>query len=173
MGKDKIYLNILRTVLRLEIQKGHLKWSLSEVSKISGVTRSLIYYYFGKNKHEIMQEATSYLGKEIFSLDMSPTSALPINERLKILTEVLRDNPYLFLHFYINKCKDNETGENIRSIEDRFLVKLKGEFPNLSEEQRLLIYVIELGILAYQKADAHFIDWIKEYVSDMFQHTVP
>ena len=77
-NKDETYLKILQTVLRLEFQKGHLKWSISEISRISGVTRSLIYYYFGQKKEEIMEEAALFFAKRIFRVDEDPKTDIPI-----------------------------------------------------------------------------------------------
>ncbi|TNF29269.1 MAG: TetR family transcriptional regulator, partial [Deltaproteobacteria bacterium] len=41
--------------------KGHLEWRLSDIAKDADVTRSLIYYYFGKEKDLILEEAFRYM----------------------------------------------------------------------------------------------------------------
>src|ERR1700745_3649674 len=45
-NKDKHYWNILDAVFRLEVTKGHLRWKISDVSRLAGVQRTLVYYYF-------------------------------------------------------------------------------------------------------------------------------
>lgn len=162
-SKEKIYMNILRTVLRLELQKGHLNWSLSEISRLSDVTRSLIYYYFGKNKKEIYNEAISYFSKTMFRIDKIPDD-FTAPERIKILLKTLKENPFLFIHFYNNKIKGTPIGTDLRNIEKKLMGKLSHEFPGLLENELLLIYVIELGILAYQDADDAFISWIHDFL---------
>ena len=52
--KDETYWKILDAVIALEIRRGHQKWTISELSRLSGITRTLIYYYFGKSKLEIL-----------------------------------------------------------------------------------------------------------------------
>ena len=43
--KEKVYFAVCSAILKLEIEKGHLKWSITDISKVSEITRSLIYYY--------------------------------------------------------------------------------------------------------------------------------
>lgn len=52
-SKEEVYFKICNAVLKLEVVKGNLAQKISDISKESGVTRSLIYYYFGKEKEVI------------------------------------------------------------------------------------------------------------------------
>ena len=66
--KDENYLKILDAVVRLEVVKGHLRWKMSDLSRMSGVQRTLVYYYFGKSKEVILKEALKTIGDEFFGL---------------------------------------------------------------------------------------------------------
>ncbi len=61
-------MRILDAVVRLEVIKGHLRWKMADLSRLSGVQRTLIYYYFGKSKEAILNEAMKTIGDEFFGL---------------------------------------------------------------------------------------------------------
>jgi len=48
LTKDDTFWKVLNTAIILDFNRGHLRWSMSELSRSSGITRSLIYYYFYK-----------------------------------------------------------------------------------------------------------------------------
>ena len=164
-------MKILKTVIRLEVQKGHLKWSISEVSRISGVTRSLIYYYFGQKKHKIMEEASSYLARSIFRIDTPREKDITITDRIEEVLKTFRENPYYFIHFYLHRNGAGEAGIRIRVAENGFLKKLANEFPGLSNEQIRLIYILELGLLAYQDIEKDYILWLRDFVEKAVRAT--
>ena len=164
-------MKILKTVIRLEVQKGHLKWSISEVSRISGVTRSLIYYYFGQKKHEIMEEASSYLARNIFRLDTPREKDIAITDRTEEVLKTFRENPYYFIHFYLHRNHAGRAGIRIRAAEKGFLKKLANEFPGLNNEQIRLIYILELGLLAYQDIEKDYLLWLKDFVEKAIRAT--
>src|SRR4051812_25454632 len=64
--KDDAYWKILNAAIALDFRKGHQKWTLSELSRTTGITRSLIYYYFGKDRGSILNEAIRLLGEDFF-----------------------------------------------------------------------------------------------------------
>lgn len=68
--KEEVYFLVCNAILKLEVSKGHLKWTISEVSRISKITRSLIYYYFGKEKKVIFTESFRHILNLFFSIDV-------------------------------------------------------------------------------------------------------
>ena len=146
-SKEEIYFMVLNAILKMEIAKGHLKWTLSDISRESKVTRSLIYYYFGKEKKAVLATAYQYLVERFYSLDKP--NPLPLRQRLSNILKDLKEMPYLILLFYSAKGEDSEFGRIIRKKETEFLKGLQKEFPHLSETQILEVYLMELGAMLY------------------------
>jgi AcrR family transcriptional regulator len=146
--QDEIFYSICHTVLKLEVGKGHLKWTVSDISRESGVTRSLIYYYFGKEKEVILEEAYRYMLDTIFNLKRE--ESLGIKERMKLTVKRLQEMPYLFVLYYLKKNSDTQIGELIRTAEEQLMNNFKKDYPEMSEEEVLKIFIMELGCIAYQ-----------------------
>lgn len=145
--KEEVHFKICNSVLKLEVNKGHLKWTISEISKDSGVTRSLIYYYFGKEKKTLLEEAYRYMIQIFFNIhDDRP---LGLSVRMHTVLSNIRDMPYAFVLFFLERKKDTEIGGLMRKAEERLLARLKVEFPDFSEAEILRVYLLELGSIAY------------------------
>ncbi len=69
-SKEKNFWDILDAAVTLDVQKGHLKWSITDVAKNSGHSRTLVYYYFGKSKENILKEAINFFNR--FVLGTTP-----------------------------------------------------------------------------------------------------
>src|SRR4051812_20071634 len=67
-SKQKSIDRVLWTCIELEITHGHLNWRMSDLAKKSGVTRTLIYYYFGKSKEDILKQAVNYFADTFFDV---------------------------------------------------------------------------------------------------------
>jgi AcrR family transcriptional regulator len=163
LSKDETYKRIFQSVLRLDVSRGHLKWSISEVARASGITRSLIYYYLGKDKKTIFEEAASFVAQKVFSLD-GEADSLPIVERIHNILMRFQKEPHLFTLFYLNRGASNEIGRKIRVVEKQLLKKLKVEFPQLNNRQTMLVYIMELGAIAYQDLKKEDLEWAREFV---------
>lgn len=146
--KDDVFYKICHTVLKLEVGKGNLKWTVSDISKESGVTRSLIYYYFGKEKEVILEEAYRYMIDTMFNLKRE--DSLGIRERMKLTLERMENMPYLFILYYLKKKSDSEIGELIRKAEAALLHNFRNDYPEKSEEEILKIFLLELGCIAFR-----------------------
>ena len=147
-SKDELFFQICHNVLKLEVSKGHLKWTLSDVAKESDITRSLIYYYFGKNKETILEEAYRYMIEVVFNNDS--TKRLGIKERMNIVLEKIKNMPYLFILFYLEKNTGSKISEMISKAEKKLLEKLSVDFPDKTEDEVLALYLLELGSIAYK-----------------------
>lgn len=146
--QDEIFYSICHTVLKLEVGKGHLKWTVSDVSRESGVTRSLIYYYFGKEKEVILEEAYRYMLDTIFNLKRE--DSMGIKDRMKLTLQRLQEMPYLFVLYYLKKNSDSPIGDLIRKAEQSLLDRFKADYPEMGEDEILKIFLLELGCIAYQ-----------------------
>jgi AcrR family transcriptional regulator len=158
-NKDEVYFKICNAVLKLEVNKGHLKWTLSDVSKESEVTRSLIYYYFGKEKKVILEEAYRYMLEVLYN-NRPESEHLGIKERMRLVLRALKEMPYCFVLFFLEKDRDTSIGEIIRKHEKLLFQRLKQDFPQMSDREILGIYLMELGAIAYKDVNEEDIEFL-------------
>jgi AcrR family transcriptional regulator len=136
--KDQIYWKILNAAVALDIRKGHLKWSMSELSRAARVTRPLIYYYFGKSKLGILQEAVALFGAEF-------SGATPkrqedwrqgrIAETLLDSRRILKASPELLPFYLLNRARGNALSRELKAREKVFRGKISEYFPHLPEAE--------------------------------------
>ena len=147
--KDQNYWTILSNAIELDIKKGHTKWTLSDLSRKSDITRSLIYYYFGKEKQIILKEAITLIGEELIGLTPERIKLWKegrLAESLKKARVLYEKAPYLPLFILINRDKQNMIGEALRLMEDDFAKKIKNFYPNCSPHQINSIFIIYWGL---------------------------
>jgi len=153
---QEVHFKILNAVTKLEISKGHLKWKISDVAKEADVTRSLVYYYLGKDKEVILKEAVKFMLQSVFNL--FEDEPVRVNYRLKIALNQIKQMPYLLVLFVLNRRADNEIGEIIRAGENQLFTLLKKIYPQMSDQQILQLYVMELGAACHGDLSDEFID---------------
>ena len=145
------YFRICDELLRLEVVRGHLNWSVSEVARASEVTRSLIYYYFGKSKEELLEEASRHMIHTIYG--NSDNAHLGVENRCKKVVGFLRKNPNLFVYWYKNRGKDNSVGRLIEEKEERAFKVIKSYYPDLPETEIFKIQALQISAVAMQWDD--------------------
>jgi AcrR family transcriptional regulator len=147
--KDELYWKILNTAVALEAQKGHLKWTVTDLAKKSRISRTLIYYYFGKSKAGLIQEAISTIGKEVIGLSEDRLALWRKGEIFQSFIagrNILKKNPAL-LHFYIrHRASENDLGKQIRGLEAAFLAKLKKILPGKDTPTYESLFALYFGI---------------------------
>lgn len=146
--KDKVYFSVCSAILKLEISKGHLKWSISDIARESAITRSLIYYYFGKEKKVILEEAYRFI-LELFFTPAAETRTGSVTVRMKKTLFNLGQMPFLFVLYFLQKNSDSEIGQMLRKAESDLLKYMQNLLPHLSEDEVLEIYLKELGAIAF------------------------
>jgi len=147
-GKEEVYYKICNSVLKLEVAKGHLKWTVSDVARDSEITRSLVYYYFGKEKISILEEATRFTLELIFNTEGK--NKMGVKERIKATLKKINTMPYLFVFYFISKAENGKIAKLIREAESKLLNNLANDYPNYSKDEVLKIYLLELGSISYQ-----------------------
>lgn len=145
--KEQVYFKICDSVLYYELIKGHMKWSLSDISKHSGVTRSLIYYYMGKEKEQILQEAVLFMLELFFNSNHD--RKMGVEERMHMILTKVKEMPHVFLFYVSERIKDSEYGEIIRKAEQELLVYLEREL-KLDKTEVMKLFLMELGACAFQ-----------------------
>ncbi|MFV8250348.1 TetR/AcrR family transcriptional regulator [Bdellovibrio bacteriovorus] len=161
-SKEEIYFAVCNAILKMEVAKGHLAWTLSDISRESNVTRSLIYYYFGKEKDKVLEEAYKFVISHIFNMERTKT--VGIRERLRDVLRDVKNMPYLFVLYYLEKNAGTQFGKMINEAEALLMKAMKIEFPDLSEIQILEIYLKELGAIAFQLPPERVNDLFADYI---------
>lgn len=149
-NKDDLFWKVLDAVIRLECTRGHLKWKMTDLSRMSGVTRTLIYYYFGKSKLELVKAAIRVIGGEFFGLDPARHSLWERKDFVQsiLLTrELFKKAPYVGI-FYLTQRQDGAVFQrDITDLERRYLKRLEKTFPRARTDQIHLLFATLLGLI--------------------------
>ncbi len=159
--KDKIYFNILNSVLRLEVVKGHLRWKIADLSRLSGVQRTLIYYYFGKSKESILETALKFIGDEFFGFSaerMALWKEGKIKESIVRGRELVAQAPHVTQFFFHWRHQKSEVSTQLRNLEKRYPKKLKEFFPNLSQTDCEAIFTVFWGLVLVPELSDEVLD---------------
>ncbi len=148
--QDDNYWKILDAALELDVKKGHLKWTLSDLSRKSGVTRSLIYYYFGRAKVDILNVAIKLIGTELVGLTKERDQLWAegkFTDSLVMARSVLIKAPYLSIFISEHIGRDNDIGKIIRDIQVQFLEKVR-KYLKINDDAKVrAIFGIYWGLL--------------------------
>ena len=147
--KDQLYWKILNAAIALDLQKGHLKWSISSLALHCNISRTSVYYYFGKSKHDILTEAVSLIGQELSGStparkELWDRGELAAGFRASRL--ILQQTPELRTFYFIHRQKNNEIGRLIRKNEQKFYKKIGTYFPGAAALSEALFSMF-LGIV--------------------------
>ena len=148
-SKEDYIENIMEAVIELEMTKGHLKWRMSDLSRLSGVTRSLLYYYFGKNKKNIFKESVNfYIGKFLdFRVDRAEKIRKgEIVELISLARTRLRKNPY-FLQFYAkHRLEETEVSALFQKAENQYFENLRETLPARWRSLARILWALVFGL---------------------------
>ncbi len=148
--KDEIYWKVLNAAIGLDFRKGHQRWTISELSRTSKVTRSLIYYYFGNSRANILQEAVQLIGEALMGLSEERIELWKqgrIFDSVMMSREVHEKTPYLGAFYLAHRLKDNDIGAAMRGLEDQYFKKMETFLPHLSADRRLSLFGIFFGLV--------------------------
>lgn len=130
--KQKHIENIMEAVIELEMTKGHLKWRMTDLSRVSGVTRSLLYYYFGQDKKHIFREAVQYYIIEFFDFRIERAEKVKrgqIVELISLTRKRLRKTPYLLQFYAKHRLEKTEVSVQFEQAEKKYYENLKESLP--------------------------------------------
>ena len=150
--KDRVFWSILNEAIYLEIKGGHLKWTYAELARRSGVSRSLIYYYFGKAKINLLKEACVLFGELMAGTNKEKMQYWKEGDYVQGIIEakaLFEVCPSLIPFYYLNRDKQNEIGELIRKYEKKGISKRKKFFPHLSDGEARLLFALQFGISSF------------------------
>ena len=160
MKKDQ-YWKVLDAVLSLEMSKGHQRWTISQVARISGVKRPLIYYYFGKSKPEIIRAAIKIIGDEFFGLSEERLEMWRqghIKESVLKTRELIQRAPHVRVFYFLWRQKKSDIQTELIEIERKFLSKIKSLRPNLPPRKLAASMAIFYGLVNVQELKVETLD---------------
>ncbi|MGE0616700.1 MAG: TetR/AcrR family transcriptional regulator, partial [Bacteriovoracia bacterium] len=125
---------LLRQIVALLARHSPRELTYSKVSRLCGVPRSTLYYYFGKSAKGMIQEAVRYGIREfvqLHSIDLRGGQRKRYkhweefqNGRMAKAIDLVREYPWAPT-LYFRYCNDpTELGEEIRAVEERYCKKL-------------------------------------------------
>lgn len=170
--KDDTYWVILNSAIELDFRKGHLKWTISELSRSSKITRTLIYYYFGRSKIEILQAAVNIIGEEFVGVSDHRLKLWMQGEYEKSLLEARQfysKAPFLCAFYLNNRNKDNAIGSALLDLEKQLMAKIKKIAPKTSPEQTNTIFAVYFGIAFSPNVGPQEIKIFAQFISGLFQ----
>jgi AcrR family transcriptional regulator len=148
--KDEIYWKILDSAVALDVRQGHQKWTMTQLSRSSGVSRTLIYYYFGRSKLGILDEAISIFGNVLTGLTAEHSALWDAGRIAESFIDtrktLIERSPSVIPFYFLNRTKENEVGQAIRKKEKAYREKLSTRFPGLTAAQRDGVYALLFGI---------------------------
>ena len=150
LNKDETFWSVLNSAIELDFKRGHLRWTMSELSRMSKVTRSLIYYYFGKSKEGILLEAVKLIGEEFFGLN---SSRIELWEKGQIFDSVLQTRrliekcPHMSTFYMVHRQEETEIGASLRQLEFEYKQKLKKYFSKAPEPGLEAIFGLFMGLV--------------------------
>ena len=144
------YQKLLLTVIHLEVRKGHLRWTVSELSRLTKVSRPLIYYYLGKTKKEIFKAALLILAKEFYGISDERKELKKKGGRLaslKASRELAMGNPNVVSFFYANRMEKNWVQPELLEMEETYVRRVNEDLAELDPGMQVLVKVISHGLV--------------------------
>ncbi len=148
-SKEIVYKKVLNAAIELDIQLGNLKWTYTKLAKRSSISRSLIYYYFGKSKINILKEACHLFGDEFSGFEHERMQAWKRGDLafgLKKTKELVEDYPYLIPFYFLYRLQENEIGALIKEHEQEGMTKIQKFFPQMSLSDVRTLFALHLGL---------------------------
>ena len=150
MSEDLQKQKILMKIIELEITNGHLKWKTTDLAKLTGFSRPLLYYHFGQTKKEILRFAISSIGDSYFAL-RGPRAEMAANgqlvESLIQTRELLNEYPMLAVFYQKWRAVRSEIQDQLIAIENRYQEKLQSVFPHLTHDGARAVHGLFHGLV--------------------------
>lgn len=149
-SKEEIYRRVLEGALRLDFSRGHLRWRITDLARASGITRTLIYYYFGTSKAALIQGAARALGEDFFGLREDRQELWKqgkILESIRQTRALAQSMPHL-VHLYLAQRNPGAPlYDQLRELERRYSDNLRRHFPHAKPERIAMAFAMLFGVV--------------------------
>lgn len=137
-------------VTRLEVKMGHLKWKVTDLCGISGVSRSYIYRTYNGKRETILLEAIKCIGTYICGIDDRSITFWKQGRLTEILLEkrtLVQSHPEIFTFYIKTRNYSNIYSKTILELENAVLEKSKN-FSVLTDEKLIKCSILlHFGII--------------------------
>ncbi len=164
---DDKYYSILNATLKLEILKGHLKWTMADLSRASGIGRTLIYYYFGKSKKDILAEAVRGMSRNIWALDddrKEKFTLADVRESILRAREFVSRAPYSTVFYFQWRPTATPVGDLLRETELAYFKKLEKFAGGKSKAEHEALYSCFIGLVVAPNVSNESIDLVLQHL---------
>lgn len=147
--RNEQFWRILNSALELDFKKGHLRWTMSDLSRKSSITRSLIYYYFGKSKISILEKAVHVIAEEVIGVSPERMAMWKKGDWMSSMQasrKMTGQAPFLCAFYLNHRDKPTEIGSKLREMENSYLKKLESLFPHLPPAGIRALFAAFFGI---------------------------
>jgi AcrR family transcriptional regulator len=158
----------MNAAITLDITKGHLQWTISELARKTQIQRTLIYYHFGKEKIDILLEACHLFGKIYAGISSEQEGKFEEDDYfngLKFARDTLKDCPSLAPFYFINRDRENEISKLIKSYHSQGL-KMRSDNLNGNKTLAKAVFSFQIGLALF---DGLADDELKEITSHIGQ----
>lgn len=149
---------LLTRIVELMVRHSPRELSFSRVARLSGVSRSTLYYYFGNNRQVMVQEAVRFGMKAFvqlfqFDKDLTYPSWEDFQEvRMRRAVRMVQRYPWAMNLYFRYRNDPGEMGTQIREIEKTYLEKVAQAWVRYQKSPPNLIALrfacyVKLGIL--------------------------
>lgn len=124
------FIQLAIIVIKHDFNHGHLKWKVTEVTRLSRISRSRIYEPLGNTKKKMVMCALGMICDEIFeisSYENEPCQLRSGSGPIIRAKKMILDSPELLAFYFCNRTRTCEIGSLIREYENRFRAAMDGQ----------------------------------------------
>jgi AcrR family transcriptional regulator len=147
---------VLTSLLTLEANKGHLKWKVSDLARLSKVSRPLIYFHLGRTKKEILETGMALIGEEFFGLSSERQNMLEGGralESLLITHRMFMNAPALAVLYLRSRTQPSYLQKGFINLETRYAEKIRRSLPHLADAEVKAVHALFHGLVTAPFAD--------------------
>jgi len=142
---------LVNVVLNLDVVKGHLKWKVSEVARVSKVTRTSLYYHLGRNKLQILKSCVELAAREFYGLSPKRIQMLRdgrVQECVRMSQDLCQKYPEFMVFYFRWRMKKSPMQATLIELENVYRKKLSSVFPHLSPIELVAVHALLQGLIS-------------------------
>ncbi len=124
MTKYERLINLSVQIVKEDAKRGHMKWKVTDVSRVTGLARSRIYELFGNNKKTILLNALSFILDDLYGRTPERKELHRTEGKLAGIIksrEIVMAHPELVTFSYKHRNRSDEIGQLLRKAEQDYL----------------------------------------------------